>query len=470
MAKKAETRFECSHCGSESPKWLGRCPSCGEWNTYLEVRLQSASSVPKIGGGGTGRVRDQATPLARPRLLQDITVGPEDRLGLGSGEFDRVLGGGMLRSSAVLLGGEPGIGKSTLLLQAAAHVALSLPVLYVSGEESEQQIKLRAARLGCPGTGIHLLASSHLEDIIEAIIETQPGLVIVDSVQTLFSPDSGSAPGTPAQIRYCVHMVSETARNQQAGLLLIAHVTKDGSIAGPKLLEHMVDVVLYFEEGDEGLRILRSWKNRYGSTDEIGLFAMGAKGLAEIRDPANLLVEERTGTPPPGVALTPLYEGSRVLMVELQALVVTNKAGISRVNSDRIDQRRIARIAAVLEKHGGLSFSDQEIYVNVAGGFKVQEVASDLAIAAALYSARSGLSLPARCALTGEVSLSGEIRRVRHAAKRLQAVQDLGIGQLHGPVPGKNDLESGAAGWIPTRDIEGLIRQLFGRERSKNGA
>ena len=463
MAKKLETLFECSSCGHESQKWLGRCPACNEWNTFKQVKQISASAGPGRQGLTTGRTTANASGSAviSAKPLGSVGVQEGLRLGSGANEFDRVLGGGMLRGSSILLGGEPGIGKSTLTLQLARHIATQT-VLYVAGEESAEQIKLRADRLGLDlattQQSIQILASSHLDDIIQALVETQPVFVIVDSVQTLFAAEAVSAPGSPAQIKYCVFQITEWCRQNYAAILLIAHVTKEGTIAGPKLLEHMVDVVLYFEEAEAGLRVLRGYKNRYGSTDEIGLFSMGPKGLSEVTDPYSVLVEKREGDNPPGVSTSPVYEGSRILLVELQALTVPNKNGLSRVNSDRVDQRRVARIAAVLEKHVGLTFSDQEIYVNIAGGLKVADVSLDLALAMALFSARSGLALPPHATLIGEVSLSGEIRSVPHLRRRVQAASDMGLKLIVGPASKETKAMSN---WMPVKDIREAIRVLF---------
>lgn len=484
MAKKIETLFECASCGHESQKWLGRCPACNEWNSFKQVKQISASAGPGRSGLTTGRTTSDVggAAIISAKALGDVGVQEGLRLSSGANEFDRVLGGGMLRGSSILLGGEPGIGKSTLTLQIAKHIATQHatarpagpahgkvatksetgPVLYVAGEESAEQIKLRADRLGLDNAtaqrAIHILASSHLDDIVQALVEIQPSFVIVDSVQTLFSPEAGSAPGSPTQIKYCVFQITEWCRQNYAAVLLIAHVTKEGIIAGPKLLEHMVDVVLYFEEAEAGLRVLRGYKNRYGSTDEIGLFSMGPHGLSEVTDPYSVLVEKREGDNPAGVSCSPVYEGSRILLVELQALTVPNKNGLSRVNSDRVDQRRVARIAAVLEKHVGLSFSDQEIYVNIAGGLKVIDVSLDLSLAMALFSARSGLPLPPHATILGEVSLSGEIRSVPHLRRRIQAAHDMGLTMIVGPT--SREIKT-AENWFPAKDIKDAIRILF---------
>lgn len=470
MAKKNEIAFECASCGYETPKWLGRCPTCGEWNSFQQQRTAAASGGGRVGaaladragakagtagvtrGGGSTKTGQPGPAVVSPKPLASVTVETGHRLSMGVHEFDRVLGGGMLRGSSVLLGGEPGIGKSTLMLQSARACAGSGEILYVAGEESAEQIRLRADRLGLDPEGIHILASSHLDDIVQGLIETQPVLVIVDSVQTLFAPEAASAPASPTQIKYCVYQITEWCRQNQAACLLIAHVTKDGLIAGPKLLEHMVDVVLYFEEAEAGLRVLRSYKNRYGSTDEIGLFSMGESGLSEVKDPYSVLVQEREGERPAGVAIAPIYEGSRILLVEIQALTVPARGGPSRVYSDRVDQRRVARIAAVLEKHAGLSFSDHEVYVNIAGGLKVGEVGLDLALAMALFSARSGLPLPNGSAVIGEVSLSGEVRSVPHLRRRFQAAKELGLERLVGPKTSEHD---------GVRRIQEAIQLLF---------
>lgn len=336
-----------------------------------------------------------------------------------------------MHGSTILLGGEPGIGKSTLMLQTAGLV--NCRALYMAGEESPRQIKNRADRLGLGKTPIRISTETTLTALLGVLDKEQPELVIIDSVQTLWDQETGSPPGSPTQLRSCAFAVSEWCRHHEATAVFIAHVTKEGSIAGPKLLEHMVDAVLYFEQSEHELRFLRIPKNRFGTTDEIGLFSMGGDGLTSVTDPTGLFFVQRDNPLPAGITTTPVYEGTRVLMVEIQALTVPAAGGSARTYSDRIDPRRVSRIAAVLEKHLGIRFSDQDIYINVAGGIRISEVAVDLALAMALYSARTGVPCPAHTTCTGEISLAGEVRPVVHLTKRLTAAKDLGITTCVGP-------------------------------------
>jgi len=374
----------------------------------------------------------------------------------GSEELDRVLGGGIMRGSAILLGGEPGIGKSTLLLQICASLKTKGRVLYVSGEESPGQIRMRADRLGALKEELEVLCTSDLDKIISAMEAVRPILVVIDSIQTVYSPDAGIVPGSANQIKYCTLELTEWAKTHDAIIIFVAHVTKDGFIAGPKAAEHIVDAVLAFEQAEGDLRALRSTKNRYGSTDELGLYRMSAQGLAEISDPTGLLLVRRSGELPPGTAVSIVHEGSRILLVELQALTVPAKAGLTRVYSDRVDPSRVARIAAVLEKQTGLKLSDQDIYINVAGGLRLGEPGIDLALAAALYSARTNQSIPKEAAFSGELSLAGEIRPVRQMARRAKAARALGFSRTIGPV------ESGAEKeWVQTASLKSAIRTLW---------
>ncbi len=361
-----------------------------------------------------------------------------------------------MRGSAILLGGEPGIGKSTLLLQICASLKTKGRVLYVSGEESPGQIRMRADRLGALKEELEVLCTSDLDKIISAMEAVRPILVVIDSIQTVYSPDAGIVPGSANQIKYCTLELTEWAKTHDAIIIFVAHVTKDGFIAGPKAAEHIVDAVLAFEQAEGDLRALRSTKNRYGSTDELGLYRMSAQGLAEISDPTGLLLVRRSGELPPGTAVSIVHEGSRILLVELQALTVPAKAGLTRVYSDRVDPSRVARIAAVLEKQTGLKLSDQDIYINVAGGLRLGEPGIDLALAAALYSARTNQSIPKEAALSGELSLAGEIRPVRQMARRAKAARALGFSRTIGPV------ESGAEKeWVQAASLKSAIRTLW---------
>jgi DNA repair protein RadA/Sms len=351
----------------------------------------------------------------------------------GNAEVNRVLGGGLMKGSSVLLGGEPGIGKSTLMLQLASSLVTNGRILYVSGEESESQIRIRAERLQIDRGTIEILCETELEAIVAVLDKVKPVLLIVDSIQTVVARDAGAVPGTVSQIKFGTQELNGVIKNRGISLFLIGHVTKEGVIAGPKVIEHMVDTVLYFEGAAGDIRFLRGFKNRFGSTDEIGIFQMTDKGLAAVRNPGSLFLEHRDGDPPSGVAVTPVYEGSRVLLVEIQSLVVSAKGGISRVFSERIDSRRVSRMAAVLEKHLKIPLANWDIYVNVAGGIRIEEVGIDLALAMALYSAKTGLSLPPMTAIFGEVSLAGEIRSVSHGDRRIRAAQELGFRKVLGP-------------------------------------
>jgi DNA repair protein RadA/Sms len=389
----------------------------------------------------------------------------------GIAELDRVLGGGVMKRSAILVGGEPGIGKSTLLLQAAASAETNGRVLYVSGEESAGQVRMRADRLGIMGKGgrIEILCSGRLEEI-QAILEAvKPVFVIVDSAQTLYTSELGLVPGSINQMKYCSLELISWVKEHDAALFLAAHVTKDGIISGPKTLEHLVDTVLYFEQNDAESRFLRAAKNRFGSVDEIGIFTMGEKGLSPVTDPSLLFLVRREGPLPAGVVTAAVLEGTRTLLVEIQALTVPAKGAMSRVFSDKIDSARVSRVAATIEKHLGLRLSDQDLYINVAGGIRITEVGVELALAAALYSARTGIPAPAKTAIAGELSLAGELRPVRRLSGRVRAGRSLGFDRFLGPgaelagagepSPGR---ERGEAPAEAAGDIKAAIKRLFG--------
>jgi len=455
--KTGATAFRCSQCGYTQPRWLGRCPDCGEWNTLEEVQIQDAGmSASGSGAGGSSR---NGKPAVIPRAVPLSSIDAQDgaRLTTGIPELDRVLGGAAMKRSAVLVGGEPGIGKSTLLLQAASAAATNGRILYVSGEESAAQIRSRADRLGIPVDRIEILCTGRLEDIERALNEVNPVFVIVDSIQTVYSPDAGAVPGTVNQLKLCAHELVSWVKERDSVLFLVAHVTKDGTIAGPKALEHLVDTVISFERNDEDVRFLRALKNRFGSVDELGIFQMTAKGLLAVEDPSSLFIVRRTGALPPGVAVVPVFEGSRVFMIEIQALTVPAKSSMTRVYSDRIDAARVSRVAAVLEKRIGIRFSDQDIYINVAGGMRPGESAIDLALAVALYSARTDIPAPSGTALIGELSLAGEVRPVGRLKARVKASLGLGFSTVIAP-----EAESGAKA---VRDIREMVALLFGAKK-----
>ena len=416
--------------------------------------------------GKPGAASDRKRSTARsssPHSIDKIEIGEHVRVSTGIGELDRVLGGGIIPGTSVLVGGEPGIGKSTLMLQMACQVSRR-NALYVTGEENERQIKVRADRLGVSNQNVSVLAESRLEEVLNAIQQGHPpyNLVVVDSIQTVYSPEAGAVPGTPNQIKYSAFELSDWAKQNGAAVFFVAHVTKEGSIAGPKTIEHMVDTVLYFEQSDDSTRFLRASKNRFGSTDEIGLFTMQGRGLVQITDPSSVFLVRREKTMPVGVVVAPVIEGSRVILVEVQALTVPAKSGVSRVFSDRLDSRRVSRVAAVLEKHLGLPFSDQDLYVNVAGGMRIRDVGVELALAVALYGARTDRTLPAGTTVTGEVSLAGEVRPVAQMARRARTGVELGLSRCIGPESTREGEESGSGSWVGVNSLEQAIREIFG--------
>lgn len=449
MAKKnGSISYRCSSCGYTQPRWLGRCPECGEWNSLEEIIIDKNNVTP----AGRGK---EAVEKNKPVGLASIQAQENSRLSTGITEFDRVLGGGAAKRSAILLGGEPGIGKSTLLLQTAASVSKSEKgdsVLYISGEESAAQIKERADRLELNCTGINILCTSRLEDSLDALDSLNPTFVIIDSIQTIYSAEAGIIPGTVNQLKYCANEFISWVKERDSVLVMTAHVTKEGTIAGPKSLEHMVDTVISFERNADDIRFLHAQKNRFGSVDEIGIFSMSEKGLEPVVNPASLFLTKRKEKQPAGVACTPVFEGSRVFLVEIQALTVAAKASVSRIYSEKIDSGRVARVAAVIEKRCGLCFSDQDIYVNVAGGIKLSESSIDAALAAALYSARTDIAVKNGTAVFGELSLAGEVRPVNKTKQRIKAAEGLGFSNILAPA---DDDKSGIS------DIKALIKTIF---------
>lgn len=414
---KSKSKFVCQQCGYEAPRWLGKCPECGNWNSFIEEIVKEVKM--KSQGGEI---------LLRPELLAQVKPLEIERLDMGSSEFNRVLGGGLVPGTIVLLAGDPGIGKSTLLLQAAAYVAARYErVLYVSGEESAQQIKLRAARMGLGDSGVLVWAETDLDRIEEEIKKTRPSLVIVDSIQTVYSADMGTAPGSVGQIREGTARLLTLAKSMHIPIIIVGHVTKDGNIAGPRVLEHMVDTVLYFEgERHHQYRIIRAIKNRFGSTFELGVFEMKNEGLVEIINPSKAFLAQRPIFTP-GSAVAACMEGSRPLLVEIQALVSQSFFGQPRRMTTGTDFNRVNLIIAVLEKRVGLSMSGQDAYVNVVGGIRVQEPALDLAIAVAVASSLKNKPCPAGLVVIGEIGLTGEVRRVSYIQKRMQEAKKLGF-------------------------------------------
>jgi DNA repair protein RadA/Sms len=426
-----KVKYVCQECGYEAPKWLGRCPGCGGWNTFVEEFVET-------------RRRPQAGPSAVPIPIDSVSLAPEARVPTGIGEFDRVLGGGIVPASLILLGGDPGIGKSTLLLQVASKVAgKGHTVLYVSGEESVRQTKLRADRLGIRVQNLYLLSETNLEEIRRHIEALTPSLVVVDSIQTVYDPALPSAPGSVGQVRECAASFLHLAKGKGVAIALVGHVTKEGQIAGPRVLEHIVDTVLYFE-GDrhQTYRILRTTKNRFGSTNEIGVFEMSTEGLREVQNPSAAFLSERPAEVP-GSAVICALEGTRPLLVEVQALAVSTPFGMPRRTASGVDYNRVILLLAVLEKRAGLQLATYDVYVNVAGGVRVSEPAADLGVAVAVASSLRDRPVDAQAVVVGEVGLGGEVRAVPQIQRRLNEVVKLGFrrcliprGNPHEPVEG----------------------------------
>ena len=415
MAKAKGSVFFCGECGYESTKWLGKCPACGSWNTMLEQK--KISSVPSI----NNLTYAHAIPLA------DVTTTASGRVSSGIGELDRVLGGGIVPGSVTLLGGDPGIGKSTLLMQTAAELTKQGTVLYVTGEESASQLKLRAERLGVVGDML-ILAENDLSAIESEVDRVKPAYVMIDSIQTMYSADCSGTNGSISQIREATSLITRMAKRTGAATFIVGHVTKDGAIAGPRILEHMVDTVLYFEgDRQDSFRLLRSVKNRFGSTDEIGVFEMRSTGMAEISDPSTLFI---TGTDLPGCAVTCAMEGTRPMMVEVQALLSTSPFSNPRRMAAGLDNNRLVLLLAVLEKKAGLRFYDKDVYTNVVGVIRLDERACDLAVAMCIAGAGADIALPPRTAILGELSLTGEVRPVNRLDKRIQECARLGFSHI----------------------------------------
>lgn len=417
MAKKT-TVFYCQSCGYESPKWMGQCPGCREWNSFVEEPVEKSS---KTGAIKTGV---KATPV----MLKDITGSEDERVSSDISEFDRVLGGGIVKGSLVLIGGDPGIGKSTLLLQVTKNLTKSgHKVLYVSGEESLRQIKMRADRLGTDFDNMQVLCETNLDDIADVMRKNAPEAVVIDSVQTMYREEVSSAPGSVSQVREATSLLMQLAKTLEITIFIVGHVTKEGAVAGPRVLEHMVDTVLYFE-GDRhaSYRILRGVKNRFGSTNEIGVFEMRSEGLVEVKNPSEFMLSGREANAS-GSVITCSMEGTRPVMVEIQALVCQSNFGIPRRQTTGMDFNRVNLLMAVIEKRGGLQIGSQDAYVNIAGGIKVNEPSLDLATVMAIVSSFRNKSIDPKTVIFGEVGLSGEVRAVSQAEQRIMEAKKLGF-------------------------------------------
>ena len=456
---KTKTVYICSHCGADSPKWLGKCPNCGEWNTYVEevVAKEVPSAKRPVPSGLSERGQ------ARPVLLRDITAEKEDRLDLKDQELNRVLGGGLVKGSLVLIGGEPGIGKSTLVLQTILKLH-DLKVLYVSGEESYRQLKMRADRLAPDSQNCLILCETNLEQIFVQAQNVQPDLLIIDSIQTIFTELVESSPGSVSQVRECSAAILKYAKESGVPVLLIGHINKEGSIAGPKVLEHIVDTVLQFE-GDQHYmyRILRSIKNRFGSTAELGIYEMRQEGLREVSNPSELLLtQNHEGLS--GVAIAAAIEGIRPFLIETQALVSSAVYGTPQRSATGFDIRRMNMLLAVLEKRAGFKLAQKDVFLNIAGGLRVNDPAIDLAVLAAVLSSSLDISIEPGVCMAGEVGLSGEIRPVNRIEQRILEAEKLGFSRILIPYNNLKGFDTSRCRIqiVQVRKVEEAFRQLFG--------
>lgn len=420
MAGKSKIIYQCAECGYETPKWTGKCPECGAWNSMVEV-LQAPASVQK-----STAIRS-ASGLSRSVSINEISTQDEHRYHTGLSELDRVLGGGIVKGSLILISGDPGIGKSTMLLQICEHLGEELQILYVSGEESARQIKLRATRLGVQNPNLKILTETDVQYIAEEIREEKPDLVMIDSIQTMNHTDLNSSPGSITQVRECTNLMTRCAKSMDIPIIIVGHVNKDGAIAGPKVLEHIVDAVLYFE-GDRQMtyRILRAVKNRYGSTNEIGVFDMGDNGLRQVENPSQAMLSGRPAGAS-GTCVTAIMEGSRPILAEVQGLATTSGFGTPRRMSTGFDYNRMALILAVLEKRAGFYFSNLDAYINVVGGLRLDEPSADLAVAMSLVSSLKDTPIREDTVVFGEIGLAGELRSINRADLRISEAARLGF-------------------------------------------
>jgi len=452
---RIRSSYVCQNCGAITQRWQGKCESCGEWNTIIEEAAALGVGGAALRRGGTGRTFP----------LEDLSgaSAPEPRVATGILELDRVAGGGFVPGSATLIGGEPGIGKSTLLIQACAAVARAgARVVYVSGEESTAQVRLRAARLGLSEARVQLASQTLVEDIVATLGSgDSPRFVVIDSIQTMWSDTIESAPGTVSQVRGSAQALIRFAKASGAALLLVGHVTKDGQIAGPRVVEHMVDAVFSFEgDGAHAFRLLRAAKNRFGATDEVGVFEMTGGGLAEVPNPSALFLSGREGHASPGAAVFAGVEGARPLLVEIQALVAPTTLGTPRRAVVGWEPSRLAMVLAVLEAHAGLKLGQYDVYLNVAGGLRVAEPAADLAAAASLVSSLTGAALPHDAVYFGEIALSGSIRAVAHAGLRLKEAAKLGFKRAIGPAPSQADGDHARIATARVDSVASLVAEI----------
>ena len=456
---KTKTVYICSNCGADSPKWIGKCPNCGEWNTYVEETVVKESPAARRGAAAFS-----SSTKPRPVLLRDISAEKEERLDMKDEELNRVLGGGLVRGSLVLIGGEPGIGKSTLILQTVLKLP-ELRVLYVSGEESSKQLKMRADRIDPDNQNCLILCETNLEQIFAHVENVKPDLLVVDSIQTVFTENVESSPGSITQVRECSAAILKYAKESGVPVLLIGHINKEGSIAGPKVLEHIVDTVLQFE-GDQHYmyRILRSIKNRFGSTAELGIYEMRQDGLRQVSNPSELLLtQNHEGLS--GVAIAAAIEGIRPFLIETQALVSTAVYGTPQRSATGFDIRRMNMLLAVLEKRAGFKLAQKDVFLNIAGGLRVNDPAIDLAVLSAVLSSSLDISIETGVCMAGEIGLSGEIRPVNRIEQRIMEAEKLGFSRIIIPfnnLKGFNTSPKSCIEIVQVRKVEEAFRQLFG--------
>ena len=422
---KAKTMYVCSQCGYETPRWLGRCPDCGSWNTLEEQQTAPKSKLPEK------KIRRAPGTDAEALRVDLIPDESSERRSCGIGELDRVLGGGLVAGSLVLVGGDPGIGKSTLLTQVCANLAdAGETVLYVSGEESARQIKMRANRLGASGAGFYVLSENDVNGVSKRMEQLSPSVMVIDSIQTMYLPEIASAPGSVSQVRECASLLMRLAKNSGCSVFLVGHVTKEGSIAGPRILEHMVDAVLYFEgDRQHQYRLLRAVKNRFGSVNELGMFEMASEGMIEVPNASEALLSERAHDAS-GCVVMAAMEGSRPFLTDVQALVATTVFGHPRRMASGMDQGRLALLLAVMEKRAGFRLYDKDVYINIAGGMSITEPAADLALCAAVASSFKNRPIDSDCSVIGEIGLAGEIRAVPQAERRIAECARMGFQRI----------------------------------------
>lgn len=455
--KAVKTAWFCNSCGAESPKWSGRCPACGEWNTMVEEKIRPEKKSRTLGPSSCSRI-------SSPVPVSEIASDEEPRIKMPSSELNRVLGGGLVPGSIILIGGEPGIGKSTLVLQNILSIK-SRTILYVSGEESAKQIKMRADRIGRPSENVFIVCDTSLQNIEEHISNIQPGLVIIDSIQTIASDDLESVAGSVSQVRECASRLLKYAKESSVPIMLIGHITKDGNLAGPKVLEHIVDAVLHFEgDGQHIYRLLRAIKNRFGSTSELGIYEMCQRGLREVKNPSEMLLSTHTdGEDLSGISIGVTMEGIRSFLIEVQALVSTAAYGTPQRSVNGFDSKRMNMLLAVLEKRAGFKLAAKDVFLNIAGGLKVNDPALDLAVICSVLSSNIDIPIPHTTCITGEVGLSGEIRPVGRIEQRIREAEKLGVDTIL--IPRGNlkgiDTSSFSIRIIEIAKVEEALRTLF---------